>query len=230
MEHTIDQLDFWSSFSSDDAGFDNPFDLPFRTAEDRRQQRAIEDFLDSDNNSLLFGSLPLEPLQLEIHIPFDDTREQPRIPCETPLQMERVPGVIKQFEPSNDDESADESTDEREYEPKPSPATIAAIIAASRKSMSMDISPFCRYPMREAAKMIKIPCSTLGKRWKSATKGRQWPYRRLKKLEEEIHKLWVGISTHPTAEEELRLEDLVKERKFYTAPIYIKTNKGKFGK
>jgi len=90
----------------------------------------------------------------------------------------------------------------------------------------MDISPFVRYPMREAAKKVKIPCSTLGKRWKAATMGRQWPYRKIRKLEKEIETLVYNSCDATAAEDRERLGCLVEERKTEIYPVYIRVCPG----
>jgi len=90
----------------------------------------------------------------------------------------------------------------------------------------MDISPFVRYPMREAAKKVKIPCSTLGKRWKAATMGRQWPYRKIRKLEKEIETLVYNSCDATAAEDRERLGCLVEERKTEIYPVFIRVCPG----
>jgi hypothetical protein len=50
----------------------------------------------------------------------------------------------------------------------------------------VDITELLTLDQCEAAKRLKVPTSTLSKRWRSAWGDRRWPYRTLCKLDQEI--------------------------------------------
>lgn len=56
-----------------------------------------------------------------------------------------------------------------------------------------DITDLLNLPQSEAAKILKIPTSTLSKRWKEAVRNRKWPYRSINKLDKEIMTLLHNI-------------------------------------
>jgi len=99
-----------------------------------------------------------------------------------------------------------------------------AIPSLASRTDFLDISLYCRLPMRKAAKQIGVPCSTLGKRWKHATMGRLWPYRRVKKLEKEIEMLVCNLSGGISPQEHANLLYLLNEIKKELHPVYLKVS------
>jgi len=106
----------------------------------------------------------------------------------------------------------------------PACSSIAPFGQPSSDPDFIDISPYARYPMREAAKKIKVPCSTLGKRWKAASMGRQWPYRKVRKIEKEIETLVYNMNTIQSSEDQNRLAFLIKDRYSELRPVFLRIN------
>lgn len=50
----------------------------------------------------------------------------------------------------------------------------------------LNVAPLIDLTQTAAAKIIKIPSSTLCKKWKEATKAKKWPYRSYKKAEKKF--------------------------------------------
>jgi len=85
----------------------------------------------------------------------------------------------------------------------------------------IDISLYTRLPMRDAAKIIGMPCSTLGKKWKKESKGRAWPFRRLSKISKEIAFI-IGCFDDSNSEQNERLQELLEERRIELLPIILR--------
>lgn len=92
-----------------------------------------------------------------------------------------------------------------------------------------DISEFLNLPQVEAARRLKMPMSTLSKRWKEAVRVRKWPYRQVAKLDKEIMTLLHNIpargegdSTPTPPEIEQALGVLLRRRQEELRPVRIR--------
>lgn len=92
-----------------------------------------------------------------------------------------------------------------------------------------DITPLLNLPQVQAARQLKMPMSTLSKRWKEAVRVRKWPYRQVAKLDKEIMTLLHNIPPRgegdavPTPPEiEQALGVLLRRRQEELRPVRIR--------
>jgi chaperonin cofactor prefoldin len=75
------------------------------------------------------------------------------------------------------------------------------LIPVPKGQRYVDVTGYLNMSQTEAAKQLKVPPSTLSKRWKEAVRNRKWPYRRVQKLDKEIttllHNVPQGASAPP---------------------------------
>lgn len=92
-----------------------------------------------------------------------------------------------------------------------------------------DITTLLNLPQVQAARQLKMPMSTLSKRWKEAVRVRKWPYRQVAKLDKEIMTLLHNIPPRgegdaaPTPPEiEQALGVLLRRRQEELRPVRIR--------
>jgi hypothetical protein len=106
-------------------------------------------------------------------------------------------------------------------------ATGGSVVAAPTEYR--DITELLNLPQVEAARRLKLPMSTLSKRWKEAVRIRKWPYRQVAKLDKEIMTLLHNIPPRgendaaPTPPEiEQALGILLRRRQEELRPVRIR--------
>ena len=87
-----------------------------------------------------------------------------------------------------------------------------------------DITEYLNLPQNQAAKKLRIPPSTLSKRWKEASRNRKWPWRSVRKIDKEITCLLHNIPTNGSMPEEVEnhLSILLKKRQDELRPVVIR--------
>jgi len=89
-----------------------------------------------------------------------------------------------------------------------------------------DVAPLVHLPMRQAASRLGMPCSTLGKRWKATTLGREWPHRSIKRIERSIL-LLLHNHSDLTPEDQEKVLQLVYQRKAEGRSVVIEIGRGR---
>ena len=119
------------------------------------------------------------------------------------------------------DESDSESGMER-YKAAKQPKVSAESVPEGDLS---DITPLLSLPQKEAAQRLGISESMLCKRFKECTR-RKWPFRFLRKIEKTIASLESQKDVEPlSAEDQDRLEELLRQRIECLAPVKIRITK-----
>lgn len=92
-----------------------------------------------------------------------------------------------------------------------------------QKSRMVDITALLGLPQRQAAEVLGISESMLCKRYKERTQ-RKWPYRYLGKVEKRIaiKEAMLSRDGSLSAEEQILMDDLIKERTLCLAPVTIR--------
>ena len=87
-----------------------------------------------------------------------------------------------------------------------------------------DITEFLNLPQNQAAKKLRIPPSTLSKRWKEASRNRKWPWRTVRKIDKEITCLLHNVPPTGSIPEgvESHLSVLLKKRQDELRPVVIR--------
>mmetsp|Transcript_43985 Transcript_43985/g.110871 ORF Transcript_43985/g.110871 Transcript_43985/m.110871 type:complete len:341 (+) Transcript_43985:135-1157(+) len=73
------------------------------------------------------------------------------------------------------------------------------LIPVPKGQRYVDVTNYLNMSQTDAAKQLKIPASTLSKRWKEAVRNRKWPYRRVQRLDKEITTLLHNVPQGPNA-------------------------------
>lgn len=73
------------------------------------------------------------------------------------------------------------------------------LIPVPKGQRYVDVTNYLNMSQTDAAKQLKIPASTLSKRWKEAVRNRKWPYRRVQRLDKEITTLLHNVPQGPDA-------------------------------
>jgi len=107
------------------------------------------------------------------------------------------------------------------------PGSSTEVIPVSSTNSYVDITEFLNMPQAEAAQKLKIPASTLSKRWKEAVRSRKWPYRMICKVDKEIMTLLHNVPQGPNApplpgEIENALGQLLRKRQEELRPVVIR--------
>jgi len=106
------------------------------------------------------------------------------------------------------------------------PAMSPSLTSHFLKSSYINLAPLTERTQQEAADILNMPCSTLSKKWKEATRSRNWPYRTVKRLDKEIailNKNYSRTDGKPGVIPSIQpvLDDLIAKRLQETSTVYI---------
>lgn len=99
---------------------------------------------------------------------------------------------------------------------------IPIIIADNSKYC--DITEYLNMPQSQAAKKLGMRTSTFSKRWKVASHNRKWPWRKIRKIDQEINCILrnkIGENFNSDVVEK-RFNELIKERQKEMIPVNIR--------
>jgi len=87
----------------------------------------------------------------------------------------------------------------------------------------IDITKFLTMPQNRACKLIHMRPSTFSKRWKEATNGRKWPWRKISKIDKQLECILRNVNLDNIPKEtETILVDLLRERQEELRPVAIR--------
>ncbi|GAM20155.1 hypothetical protein SAMD00019534_033300 [Acytostelium subglobosum LB1] len=214
------------SSSSSSTSSSHPYQRPFSTHMGLSRDKIPSHFHHYLN--------PLPPNQsnsgIPISTPSSNSNNSNDIREVTPANITlRTPATS--VEPTDNNQSQGQSQDNLVSNSSNILATVPtleeqAIQMANNKEQPryVDISEYLCMPQSEAAKLLKIPTSTLSKRWKEAALGRKWPHRRIAKLDKEILTILHNIPTDKDMPENVNtnLDKLMRKRQEILGSVLIR--------
>ena len=97
------------------------------------------------------------------------------------------------------------------------------ILDADQKiNNTVELSPYFYFPQYVAARMLRISPNSLSRKWRKQTKNRKWPYRPLKRLNQEISTLIQNIKLDPSSPDlQAKLNQKIQSRNKEMVPVYL---------